>query len=36
MELLGDDALKKVKEEFIFGSYKNMVMGDKYNMIEIK
>ena len=27
---------KKVKEEFIFGSYKNMVMGDKYNMIEIK
>ena len=27
---------KKVKEEFIFGSYKNMVMGNKYNMIEIK
>lgn len=27
---------KKVKEEFIFGSYKDMVMGDKYNKIDIK
>ena len=27
---------KKVKEEFIFGSYKDMVMGDKYNMIDIE
>lgn len=25
---------KKVKEEFIFGSYKDMVMGDKYNEID--
>ena len=27
---------KKVKEEFIFGSYKDMVMGDKYNKIDIE
>ena len=27
---------KKVKEEFIFGGYKDMVIGDKYNKIDIK